>query len=194
MSAPSDRPPKSARWLSRLLMAVGALIILLFFLAVVFVTVLMYPARGEASRADAVLVIAGADDGRHAVAADLIREGYSENMVVSNPLGERDLAGHNMCTGEGVPEGTTTWCMNPEPVSTTGEALTFARLADEQQWDSVVLVTNHPHHQRVRMNFSQCTDLDIDVISVNDLDRSIAADYLLWEFGGYVKFILTQPC
>ena len=49
----------------------------------------LFPPQDIPSESDAVLVIAGASDGRHQLGAQLIEDGLSKNFVASNNLWPR---------------------------------------------------------------------------------------------------------
>lgn len=183
--------PRRGRRLAR---ALTVAVVLVLLAGVGGVLLVLNPPHTEPEPADAVLVIAGASDGRHELAAELIHDGYSDTLVVSNPAGERDRRGYALCQGEGVPNGTETWCMDPEPVTTTGEAQVFNRLARQEGWGSALLVTSPTHHRRVALNFEQCTDLRTLVLHVDEYDRNELARQVVWEIGGFIKFWFTQPC
>lgn len=148
------------------------------------------PARG-----DAILVIAGASDGRHELGAQLIEQGISENFVVSNTSGPLDKVGYSHCNGEDRPSGASeTWCMKSDPVTTTGEALAIDKLAKEEGWTSVIAVTDRPHNHRVRTNLDRCTDLESSVVSIDAFNITQAPARIVREIGGFLKFWVTRPC
>lgn len=155
----------------------------------------LFPPQDEPREVDAVLVIAGASDGRHELGAQLIDDGVSENFVVSNSAGARDKAGYSHCNGDARPESAAeTWCMKSDPVTTTGEAMAIDKLAKQEGWTSVVAVTNRPHNHRVRTNLERCTDLEYSVVSVDNLNVTRTPYHIAREIGGYVKFWVTNPC
>ena len=155
----------------------------------------LFPPRDESAASDAVIVLAGASDGRHQLAARLIEEGFSQNFVVSNPDGEIEKVGYSFCQGNSQPKNAEeVFCMQPKPGTTTGEALTMEKLAEEEGWASVTVVTNRPHARRVRTNFEQCTDLDTTVVSVDDLDIARVPIHIAREIAGYIKFWINSPC
>ncbi|GJN42019.1 hypothetical protein CAT723_04980 [Corynebacterium ammoniagenes] len=84
--------------------------------------------------------------------------------------------------------------MQPKPGTTTGEALTMEKLAEEEGWASVAVVTNRPHARRVRTNFEQCTELDTIVIPVDDVDIARVPIHVARELAGYIKFWINSPC
>lgn len=58
-------------------------------------------------------------------------------------------------------------CVEPDPSSTYGEALTLAALAEERGWDAgpITVITSEFHVPRTRWQFAACTDLDVVVPS-----------------------------
>lgn len=163
------------------------------FTAFTFWTV--YPPNERSENADVVVVIAGASDGRHELGADIVRKYGIENFVVSNPAGARDKVGYSHCQGEDRPEGTRTWCMDPYPVITSGEARTFHELAEEHNWDSAIMVTSRPHTRRVNYFFEQCTNLsEVNVANVRNINENTIIYQVFHEVAGFIKFWITNPC
>ncbi|ALC07049.1 hypothetical protein CDES_13595 [Corynebacterium deserti GIMN1.010] len=154
----------------------------------------IFPAKAEPTKVDVVLVLAGANDGRHEYGAQLVEEGYADNFVVSNPNGSSDKVGYAHCAGNLRPEGAQSYCMDPYPVITSGEAMTFNGLAQQHGWDSVLIVTMRTHTQRVRTVFDQCYTGESTVLNVDNLGRSGVRKAVFHEIGGYIKFWLTAPC
>ena len=168
-----------------------AAVLSLGLLAAVFTVVMVNPLSTAPQRADVVVIVSHASDGRHELAVELIADGVAENLVVSNHSGPRDRPGYELCHGRGVPESTQIWCMDPYPVSTAGEAQTFNEIAVEEGWESAIIVTSRTHNYRVHANFSYYTDLDIDVLSIDWLDTSDLGRTLVHEAGGFAKIALT---
>lgn len=163
------------------------------FTAFTFWTV--YPPNERSENADVVVVIAGASDGRHELGAEIALEYGIKNFVVSNPAGARDKVGYSHCQGEDRPEGTRTWCMDPYPVITSGEARTFHELAEEENWDSAIVVTSRPHTRRVNYFFEQCTNLsEVKVANVRNINENTIIYQVFHEVAGFIKFWITNPC
>lgn len=172
-------------------------IITLIVLAAVAITLvwLLYPPRPTVDTADAVLVIAGASDGRHEKGTQLIREGVSDHYVVSNPGGAGDEVGYAHCHGEDRPASAEAiWCMNPVPSSTAGEALTVSSLAESEGWSSLVAVTGRTHARRVQTMLNRCTNLDAVVVPMEIRYGELIPSQIAREIGGYLKFWVTKPC
>lgn len=173
------------------LIAVAALLVV----ASVAVTAwFIYPPESEARPADVVLVLAGASDGRHEKGAELVEEGVADTLVISNWKGTGDEVGWAHCRGGDRPDNATAQCMDPSPVSTTGEAMTFDELAAQENWESAVVVTNRPHTRRVRTTFAQCTDVAVQVVNHNWMSKTRIPAHVAREIGGYLKFWVTDPC
>jgi|SRR5699024_8863484 len=155
----------------------------------------LFPPHAELGKSDAIMVIAGASDGRHELGARLIEDGVSKRFVVSNPSGASDKVGYAHCNGSSRPTSATeAWCMKPDPVTTTGEALAIDKLAKQEGWTSITAVTNRPHNRRVRTNLERCTDLDYTVVSIEDINVTRAPIHIAREIAGYAKFWVTNPC
>ena len=191
---PSDQSPSKRCRAVRLRRHTAAFLIpILFILGIP--AWFLFPPQEDPSKSDAVLVIAGAYDGRHQLGAQLIEEGISEFFVVSNSSGPEDKVGYAHCHGNSRPESATeTWCMKSDPVTTTGEALAIDKLAKLEGWTSVTAVTNRPHNRRVRTNLERCTDLEYSVVSIDEVDVTRAPIRIAREIAGYIKFWLTNPC
>lgn len=188
-SRSGDRSPRFPKNLLFLSLA-GVILAAAGFPAWIF-----FPPGTPAQPADVVMVIAGESDGRHQLGAELIEAGAAPNFVVSNPSGIRDRVGTAHCRGARRPAAAVeTWCLKPEPVTTTGEALTMGKLAEEQNWESATMVTNRPHARRVGAMFRHCTSLEVSVVYVDEIDREIIVDQVLHEMGGFIKLWLTDPC
>ncbi|MGP6174928.1 YdcF family protein [Corynebacterium sp. A21] len=158
-------------------------------------TWVLLPSQGTPVPSDAVMVIAGSTDGRHQAGAQLIEEGIAQNFVVSNPSGTRDKVGSAHCRGEDRPEAALrNWCLRPEPVTTTGEALTMGELAAEEEWSSATVLTSRIHARRVQAMFRECTNLEVTVVFMDYIWIQSVLDEVLHEVGGHIKLWLTDPC
>jgi uncharacterized SAM-binding protein YcdF (DUF218 family) len=156
---------------------------------------LLFPSSDNPASSDVLFVLAGASDGRHELGALMVEQGVAQNFVVSNPSGARDKVGAEYCRGDSRPESAEdVWCLRADPITTTGEAVALGELAEKEGWTSVIAVTNRPHTRRVRTNLEQCTDLNVEVFPVHEMDILRAPTQVAREVGGYIKFFLTNPC
>lgn len=177
-----------------MLKATAAALIALTLAAVIFTAWIVFPPNESSEKADVVMVIAGASDGRHELGADIVKDLGIKNFVVSNPAGSKDKKGYSHCRGEDKPDGVNAWCLDPYPVTTAGEAMTFDKLARQEGWNSVILVTNRPHSRRVNYFFNSCTDLDVNVANVRELNPRALRRQVMHEAGGFMKFWILNQC
>lgn len=169
------------------------MVLIMAFTAFTFWTV--YPPNERSENADVVVVIAGASDGRHELGAEIASKYGIDNYVVSNPSGKKDKVGYSHCKGEDRPEGVSTWCMDPYPVITSGEARTFHTLAEEENWESAIMVTSRPHTRRVKYFFEQCTNLsEVKVANVRNINENTIIYQVFHEVAGFIKYWITNPC
>lgn len=190
-----DTTPSSSKGRRRIWRWILVSILVLVLIVSAALAWLLFPPKRELHPTDAVLVMANMSDGRHEMGASLIDEGIAPNLIVSNPLGEKDIVGHSYCAGENIPEAAAeAWCMDPFPVSTTGEAWTFEELAREQAWSTVTVVTARTHARRVQQNFDHCTDLDANVVWIDVVEEDILQYIVAHEFGGLLQLWLTDHC
>jgi hypothetical protein len=178
----------------RLLRLLSALSFALVLVAITSMWIL-FPSRENPTPSDVVMVIAGSSDGRHQLGARLVEERFSENFVVSNPLGRTDKIGSAHCRGADRPESVRrVWCLVPVPSKTIGEVMAMKELAKKEEWETATVVTSRVHARRVSTMFAQCTDLDVNVIFVDRLWMRSVIGQVLHEVGGYIKFWVTNPC
>ena len=90
---------------------------------------LLQPRADEPVRADAVVMLAGADDGRHLYARDLVEAGYADTLLVSSPGGNSETVARRLCAGIARPAGAEVVWFSPDPRTPRGEAQTVASIA-----------------------------------------------------------------
>ena len=81
-------------------------------------------------------------------------------------------------------------CFNPDPATTRGEAQYIQKLADERNWNSVIVISWRYHLVRARYIFGQCFGGQVIMRSVpRSYDRSIGAwgYQFAYQFGGMAK-------
>jgi len=116
-------------------------------------------------RADAVVVLAGADD-RLPVGLDLVRRHYAPILLVSRSHEPSPLEQH-VCTGAA---GVIAVCEPADPYSTRGEAELIARVAKERRWHTVDVVTSRFHVFRAKRMIERCWDGRVDVVAAPNPD------------------------
>lgn len=128
------------------------MIVLAAVLAVASVPLFILYDDDEAGRADAVIVLAG-ETGRLPVALELLERGVAPVLVISDGLDPRWTKANRLCR---FGERRRFLCARPSPYSTRGEARLAARLARQNGWRSLVVVSSRFHLFRARRLFERC--------------------------------------
>jgi uncharacterized SAM-binding protein YcdF (DUF218 family) len=136
---------------------VSAALIWLFTATMLF----YYPQVQEPARADAVVVLAGAASERLPVGRDLSYQGYAGDLVLSTTDTPGNRITDMYCDYISSPAVT---CFFPEPLTTRGEARAVARLAADNGWDNLIVVTSRYHLLRAETNLSQCTTAALTMV------------------------------
>ncbi len=105
-------------------------------------------------RADAVIVLGGAHDGRESYGLKLAHLVSASALVLSDPYPADDPVMRRACAGSAA--GVTVLCRRPVPATTRGEALQARAMAAERNWERIVVVSWRYHLPRARLIFSQC--------------------------------------
>ncbi|MGO1950357.1 MAG: hypothetical protein ACTH1D_12035 [Mycobacteriaceae bacterium] len=110
--------------------------------------------------ADVLFQVGGASPPDFPAARDLAQKEGIPDLVISEPTGNRTLR-DSYC---GPLEGVEVHCFSPDPSTTRGEAQEFGRLAEDNGWDTaMVLSTGREHVERVRLYVERCWDGDLSV-------------------------------
>ena len=117
------------------------------------------PHADPLTKADAIVVLGGDNDGRFQYGLSLGEQGYANTVVLSNAYDGKpaDLADFNRACASGTAT-VTVICFRPSPFSTRGEAMFVARLAKQHNWTHVIVVSWNYHMVRARYVFHQCFD------------------------------------
>lgn len=101
---------------------------------------------------DAIVVLSGGQGERLDLGLRLAAQHPGATLVISN--GERDgwPTANALCADASRP----TRCFQPRPQTTTGEARAIARLAGEEGWQRLAVVTSTYHVTRTRVAIEQC--------------------------------------
>jgi uncharacterized SAM-binding protein YcdF (DUF218 family) len=169
--------PRAFRW-----RVAAAVAVALFFIlsAVLFV----FPSKGSANRADAVVVLDDAVGVRRAKAIQAVTAGVAPNLVIS----------HHADRPQDCPAkiaNVTIVCFTPTEDSTKGEASGFARIAKERGWNSLVFVTDPPHVARSKWLISRCFSGKLGAITTKVTNRDWPIR-VVYEWVALSKAVLTQ--
>lgn len=144
---------------------IAAIMVPFLLVVAAFAGVPLYvqPRVDQLRHADAIFILGGYGQERYTVGIDLGQQGWAPNVVVSNPGVTPWIS--RWCRnpyvgGIGKPSPGVLrfakWCPDSSPPTTRGEAETMRRLADEQNWKSIIVVTSRSHVTRTRLLFSRC--------------------------------------
>jgi uncharacterized SAM-binding protein YcdF (DUF218 family) len=158
--------------------AVGALF------AILTAFLFVFPAKGSATHADAVVVLDDAVGVRRAKAIQAVTAGVAPNLVISHHADRPQDCPANIAN-------VTVVCFSPTDDSTKGEAAGFARIAKEHGWTSLIFVTDPPHVARSKWLISRCFPGKLGAITtrVSTIDWPIRVVY---EWAALSKAVLTQ--
>ena len=158
--------------------------------------------RSEPMKSDAIVMLAGADDGRHRLARELLLDGFAPELLVSNPDAAGKTKAAELCRMK------ATDCFSPTPKTTAGEVRAVREVAEDAEesgdgWESVIVVTNKPHAARAGAFFRRCLDdagtdgtpVAVRVVSIEGLDTPRLPIHVLRESAGFVKeAIVEEAC
>lgn len=85
-------------------------------------------------------------------------------------------------------------CVMPEPETTAGEARLLARLADEDGWERLTVVTTDTHTARARMHLDACVDIPVEVVPVPTPWRPAKLQIAAREAAGTLWQWATERC
>jgi uncharacterized SAM-binding protein YcdF (DUF218 family) len=174
------------RWTIVVIAVLGAVVI-------AGLPVYVNPQTDTVRRADAILILGGYEYDRYVTGFGLGDEGWAPNVVVSNPNGAKDAWLTEYCRAPH--REFKLYCFLPEPGTTAGEAREFRRLADENGWRTVIVVTFRPHVSRARFIVQQCFDGAVIMVAS---PPAVTALRWVYEYArqtaGYVKAVLQPAC
>lgn len=143
----------------RLLSAAAALMCVAFLWVFTSVNLFRFPHPERLPEsADAVVVLAGAAEERLDVGRQLWWEGRAPVLVLSTTDTPGNRRTDVLC-GHGT--NPRVLCFSPDPMTTRGEARAVARLAAENGWDELIVVTSRYHVVRAQANLEQCSGAEI---------------------------------
>ncbi|WP_405160121.1 YdcF family protein [Nocardia sp. NBC_01499] len=129
-----------------------ALIVVLAVAVTALWPVYVRPRTDTPARADAILVLGGAHDGRERLALRMANDGLAPRVLISDPY-EHSALINRICHGGYSFE---VLCFDPSPRTTRGEGRELARLARANGWHRVIVVTFTPHISRARYILEKC--------------------------------------
>ncbi len=140
-------------------------------------------------KADAILVLGGAHDGREKLGLRLAGEGYAPLVLFSDPY-ENSALVNRICHSR---YSFQVVCFDPSPRTTRGEGRELAELAASAGWRRVIVITFTPHISRARYILGKCWDGEVLMMDPQ-LRLSLARwayDYV-YQSVGYVKAVFED--
>jgi uncharacterized SAM-binding protein YcdF (DUF218 family) len=136
------------------------------------------PHADPLTKADAIIVLGGENDGRLQYGLSLAEQGYADTVVLSDSYSddEADFADYRRACASGTAT-VTVICFHPSPYSTRGEAMHLARLAKQRNWTHVIVVSWNYHMVRARYIFHQCFD---GSVTMRPVPRSYDFSLVRW--------------
>lgn len=165
--------------LQRIVAKKRVIAVVVVVLALAFVTLqplyrVIVPPERIPSEADAALVFAGGSGERLEVADEFFRSGVVDAIAVNRAVGFDSSAGDAVRAYCDRFEETETGvhCLVALPDSTKGEAQSFASLAEEMGWESVLVVSSDHHLARAVMWVDRCFDGEVFSVAATARTKS----------------------
>jgi uncharacterized SAM-binding protein YcdF (DUF218 family) len=134
---------------------------------------LFYSPRTEPlHEVDAVVVLAGASGERLPAGLELMEQDIAPVLVLSSTGSPGNVHSDRLCDHR-LDAPYRLICFAPEVHTTRGEARSIARLAKDNGWDRVAVVTSRYHVARASIYLAQCTTKEVTMVAT-DPDASPA--------------------
>lgn len=124
----------------------------------------MRPSTHTPLSADAVVLFVGGKGERLDTAVRLVEGGLADRLVIPNGTVSTWPQANKLCKG---PTSFKVYCPSPDPDTTRGEARAIARVAQQQGWRHIVMVTSTYHVTRARVLLTRCFHGSVDAVSAD---------------------------
>jgi uncharacterized SAM-binding protein YcdF (DUF218 family) len=156
------------------------------------VTFVHPPSPSLPKRADAVVVLAGDHGDRVDLGARLVADGVAPLLVVLRPADGPGPPSRPAC-GATAPDPVL--CIDPQLVSTRGDARAIQALATARHWRRVVVVTSRFHVLRAGIIVRRCVDAEVTTVgSKPPFGPRLWARVIVHEVGGLVQAASWRTC
>lgn len=155
----------------------------------------VHPDVDDPGVADAIFVLGGQGD-RESFAVDLARDGAASLVVYSSVyLEQYDSWAADPCNEwrrSEFPAAITFVCVEADPATTRGEARLLRDLAEESDWDTVVVVASTDQITRARRLIGRCWDGEVRLTGPDHSGHW--AMRALYEWGASLKATALRGC
>jgi uncharacterized SAM-binding protein YcdF (DUF218 family) len=179
------------RWLRRL---VAVLLALLLVWVLGCYLLVVRPSVDRPVHSDAILVLGSPSvDGRLEQGLRLAADGYADTLVIS--IGWAKGRQRIAACANNDPRFRVI-CFQPSPPTTRGEAEELGRLARQQHWNSVLVVTSTYHVSRARLIVGRCMPGPVRMVAAPGKPSSLRgwAYQFAYQTGGFAKAVLHRSC
>jgi len=130
--------------------------------------------QNELERVDAIVAISGDDGQRLTTAVDLYQQGWADTLILSGAARDpaspsNALAMQRIAVERGVSEANI--LLEEDSLNTRENARFVARLAEERNIDSMILVTSPYHQRRAYTEFERETGGDVTLLNYSARDQ-----------------------
>lgn len=154
-------------------------------------TVIDPPVEHRPHPADAILVLGGEPYQRFETGRELAARGIAPVLLISRPLGP--MPGMDELCGP-LP-GVEVRCFHADPWTTRGEARELGKLAREQGWRSVVVVSQRTHLARARHLVARCFEGEVQMVDSGEhLGAAATASQYFYQTGAWAKAFGEEGC
>ena len=155
--------------------------------------VYVWPQTDQLRHGDAIFILGGPYYDRYTFGFHLATQGWAPNVVVSNPNGADDPWLNSFCAEPRHPFKLS--CFVPDPPTTVGEGRELRRMAAQNGWRTVIVVTFRPHISRARFVLERCFDGALVMVAPpGPLPASRWAAEYVYQTAGYLRTIVQPGC
>jgi uncharacterized SAM-binding protein YcdF (DUF218 family) len=179
--APRRIGPRPARHRSVVLVRIAGLLFALALVLAGAFGVELAQVRAQARAAGGApltlgpVLVLGGDRARVVAALELEQVAAGTQELILSAGAAEDL----VALGRACDEPTLR-CVTPDPATTRGEALLAARLAEEEGWPALSVVTSSWHAHRARLHLEACLDIPVVVVGVAEPAGGEVAGRRVW--------------
>ena len=160
-------------------------------LAAAATAIYVVPPQSQPRPADVIYVIGPVHPWRLILAAELVSEGISDEVLISIPAGGEDSI--KECR-DGI-AGARVTCEHPEPSTTQGEARDLAAYMDANNAESALVITSTPHLARTQVRMDNCAEGEVQVIGkATGLGLGDWAYQIVYQTAAFAKLAFTNRC